>query len=89
MLSVKSSQLVAVGFHEGELVIQFHPRRGAPEGTKGPVYAYRGDSARAHYDALLAAEADPEQSVGSYFIRSVKVDKDLLYRKLDADPAAT
>lgn len=71
-ISVTSSQLRSVGFENGVMHIEFHPRRGSPAGTPGPVYSYTGPQVQEHYDGLIAEHTKEGGSVGSYFIKQVK-----------------
>lgn len=70
--AVTSSQLKSVGFENGTMHIEFHPRKGSPEGTPGPVYSYTGPKVQEHYDRLILEQASQGGSVGSYFIKQVK-----------------
>lgn len=75
---VKSSQIVAIEREPtGAMIVEFHPRKGAPPDTVGARYRYTGPQVAEHYNGLIgqhtAQEAGNEDaSVGSFFINSVK-----------------
>lgn len=73
---VTSSQMVAVGFENGVMEVEFHPKKSAPD-APGAVYRYSGEKVQGHYEALMAEQAKVEAgtegaSVGSYFVNAVK-----------------
>lgn len=82
-IRVSSSQLFSFAFENGVLEIIFNGKGGVP----GSKYQYTGDTAKQHADGLLKAHTEGG-SVGSYFIRNVKSDKSLAYKRIVDEAAA-
>lgn len=62
MTPVTSSNIAAIGFAEGRLRIRF---------KNGTTYEYDAVPAEAHA-ALMAADADPERSLGGQFHKVIR-----------------
>lgn len=73
---VQSSLLVAIGWDSttNELVIEF---------PRGARYAYFGEHARKHYDAMMSRETE---SVGKYFLANIKNKPEVPFRRIEDNP---
>lgn len=81
MFDVESSNVGRIGYSPEDRALYVQFRNRATETRDGTFYEYQSVPA-AVFDALIAADEDPVESVGSTFHRLVKV-AGYRYRKMD------